>query len=100
MPLLEGISLDIAVHSHSTMESDSGQYCRICFRGVDYSCHRMAPSLAVGWESFVVEWPSLVMEWPCLVVGWSFLIVEWPCLVVGWSFLVVEWPCLVMGGQL
>ena len=39
-----------------SMESDSGQYCRICFRRVDYSCHGMAPSLAVGWESFVVEW--------------------------------------------
>ena len=39
-----------------TMKSDSGQYCEICFRGVDYSCHGMAPSLAVGWESFVVEW--------------------------------------------
>ena len=38
------------------MESDSGQYCRICFCGVDYSCHGVAPSLAVGWESFVVEW--------------------------------------------
>ena len=37
-------------------ESDSGQYCRICFRRVDYSCYGMAPFLAVGWESFVVEW--------------------------------------------
>ena len=29
------------------MESDSGQYCWICFRGVDYSCHGMASSLTV-----------------------------------------------------
>ena len=31
------------------MESDSGQYFQICFRGVDYSCHGMVSSLVVGW---------------------------------------------------
>ena len=51
------------------MDSDSGQYFWICFRGVDYICHGVASSLAVGWESFVVGWESLVMEWPSLVTS-------------------------------
>ena len=59
------------------MESDSGQYCRICFRGVDHSCHGVDLSLAVWWETLVVGWPSFVVESLSLVMEWPFLLLEW-----------------------
>ena len=69
---------------------------RNCFCGVNFSCHGVASSLNVGWETLVTRWPSFVMEWSSLVREWQSSVMAWSCLVVGWPSFVMAWSCLVM----
>ena len=39
------------------MESNSGQYCLICFCGVDYSCHGIAPLWQ--WDGKALSWSGV-----------------------------------------